>query len=1065
MKKAMISSTARDLPEHRKLVEHACKRMGFDPIVMEDLVATSDADAIRASIFMVDESEVFIGIYAYRYGYIPDGSSVSITEMEFNRAKEKGIPRLVFLMHEEHEVKRSAIETGEAETKLNTFKERIGKEQIVRWFRSPVELQGEAFAALGKLISDQASTTDEKVALGFHPPNLIPTAPAPYIAHPYSLLQTSQVVGRQGELNLLTDWVTTNRQVPTDVRLFNLIAIGGMGKSALTWKWFNDIAPHEVPNRAGWMWWSFYESDAHYDNFIIRALAYTSGQPEKAIREVKARDREDQLWRLLDEQPFVIVLDGLERILLAYSRMDAAQMLDDDLDARTANQVAHVVGLPESAGQSFIGKHQLRLATDPRADHFLRRLAKIRNSRLLISTRLYPAALQADTGEPLPGCFADFLTGLADDDVLNLWREFKVTGSREQLLPLFRSFGNYPLLVRALAGEVARDRDAPGDFDKWRHSHPNFNPAGLPLINAKSHVLGYALQGLSEVQRKVLHTLAAFRTPATWDTLRAVLVENQGKADWARVDEFDSRGEEGAKNIWDGLDVLGEYRREPRRPTGFDSLYELRGEGDSPHTTSVKIDFPKRPCANDSDLGDVLAELEDRGLVGWDKKANRYDLHPIVRSVAWGSMAADQQQEVCANLRDYFEAIPTIPLTKVHCIDQLSSTIELYVSLVRLRRFNDAFRLYMDRLDDLLRDRLFAPSQVVSLLEMLFPQGVKEAPAVEIWDQAGLLLYLGQAEALTGENESGVDLLRRHADLCYSNNCQLHIAQLVRRQGLLFEAERLASDCLVKTREEGASEAYCLWILAGSFIDRGVIPSAWVALSRARKCQPSLEGNIREGIASLEFNLCVKEEKWQRALSLAKEEWKDAVRRNDWAAIAELSDDFGWLRTRQGLFEDAEDWYRKGLNTVELHRLQDGEFELGLRTGLALLLAKQGRLEEARTLLEDNLIELSFNCHRPRNSIEALNVLADIERDRENRDAAISAAARAFELAWCDGPPYALHSGLSKAKQLLIELGAQDVIAKLEAELPPFDESKFEPMPEVELNPKDEFWVDPATLI
>ena len=30
--------------------------------------------------------------------------------------------------------------------------------------------------------------------------------------------------------------------------------------------------------------------------------------------------------------------------------------------------------------------------------------------------------------------------------------------------------------------------------------------------------------------------------------------------------------------------------------------------------------------------------------------------------------------------------------------------------------------------------------------------------------------------------------------------------------------------------------------------------------------------------------------------------------------------------------------------------------------------------------------------------------------------------------------------------------------------MPPFDESKFEPMHEVEINPKDEYWVDPASL-
>lgn len=643
MKKAMISSTARDLPEHRKLVEHACKRMGFDPVVMEDLVATSDAAAIKASIALVDECEVFIGVYAYRYGYIPDGSSVSITEMAFNRAKEKDIPRLVFLMHEEHEVKRSAIETGAAETKLNAFKERIGKEQIVRWFRSAEELQGEVFAALGKLISDQAEANDEKAAPRLHPPNRIPVAPQPYIAHPYSLLQTSQVVGRQAELNLLTDWVTTNRQVPDSVRLFNLVAIGGMGKSALTWKWFNDIAPHELPNQAGWMWWSFYESDAHYENFIIRALAYASGQTEKAVRELKAPEREDKLWRLLDEQPFVLVLDGMERILLAYARMDASRMLDDDLDERTANFVARAVGLPESTGESFIGKNQLRRTADQRAGQFLRRLARVRSSRLLITTRLYPAELQADTGDPLPGCFAVFLLGLTDEDALNLWREFNVKGSRDQLLPLFRSVGNYPLLVRALAGEIANYRPAPRDFDRWRKAHPLFNPAELPLRNAKSHVLEFALKGLNEAQSRVLHTVAAFRMPATWDTLRALLVRS----------------------------------------------------GSSANADSSK------PCADDRALDGVLTDLEDRGLLGWDKAANRYDLHPIVRSVVWSALDAGPQRLIYGALEHHFQAIPRLDWKDVRKLDELEPYVELYHALVGLGRLEDAEQLLRTQVDSL----------------------------------------------------------------------------------------------------------------------------------------------------------------------------------------------------------------------------------------------------------------------------------------------------------------------------------------------------------------------------
>ena len=54
-------------------------------------------------------------------------------------------------------------------------------------------------------------------------------------------------------------------------------------------------------------------------------------------------------------------------------------------------------------------------------------------------------------------------------------------------------------------------------------------------------------------------------------------------------------------------------------------------------------------------------------------------------------------------------------------------------------------------------------------------------------------------------------------------------------------------------------------------------------------------------------------------------------------------------------------------------------------------------------------------------------------------------------MAWCDGPPFAYHWGLEKARAVLRELGAGEPL------MPAFDESKFEPMPEVEIDPADEF--------
>ncbi|MGZ6368104.1 MAG: hypothetical protein ACXWPS_19350, partial [Ktedonobacteraceae bacterium] len=163
---------------------------------------------------------------------------------------------------------------------------------------------------------------------------------------------------------------------------------------------------------------------------------------------------------------------------------------------------------------SFIGQHRLRKTADLRTGAFLRKLAATRSSRILVSTRLYPADLQMDTGNERFGCGAIFLHGLSDDDALNLWRAFGISGSRETLLPVFNTFENHPLLIKALAGEIAYDRRTPRDFDGWRKNHPGFNPFSLPIVQVKSHVLEFALNGLDETTLKVLHTIAAFRMPA-----------------------------------------------------------------------------------------------------------------------------------------------------------------------------------------------------------------------------------------------------------------------------------------------------------------------------------------------------------------------------------------------------------------------------------------------------------------------------------------------------------------------------------------------------------------------
>jgi hypothetical protein len=147
-KMAMVSSTMLDLPEHRREVREACLRQDVFPMMMEHLPA-SDADAVSVSLALVDRADIYIGVFGYRYGYIPQGSDISITEMEFDRACHRGIPRLIFVIHPDHLVKRADIETGVGEEKLERLLGRI--DRVWAQFLSPVDLRAHVIDSLARL--------------------------------------------------------------------------------------------------------------------------------------------------------------------------------------------------------------------------------------------------------------------------------------------------------------------------------------------------------------------------------------------------------------------------------------------------------------------------------------------------------------------------------------------------------------------------------------------------------------------------------------------------------------------------------------------------------------------------------------------------------------------------------------------------------------------------------------------------------------------------------------------------------------------------------------------------
>lgn len=125
MANVFISSTGKDLTAYRQAANDVCLRLGLLPIAMEFFAATGKG-ATEGSKSKLDEADVYVGIFAHRYGYIEDGYDKSVTEIEFDYAGEKKLKRLCFLLDPKHPWPPDAVD-HENYPRLEKFKGRINK--------------------------------------------------------------------------------------------------------------------------------------------------------------------------------------------------------------------------------------------------------------------------------------------------------------------------------------------------------------------------------------------------------------------------------------------------------------------------------------------------------------------------------------------------------------------------------------------------------------------------------------------------------------------------------------------------------------------------------------------------------------------------------------------------------------------------------------------------------------------------------------------------------------------------------------------------------------------------
>jgi hypothetical protein len=99
-RRVYLSSTYQDLVGYRRKVDAALRQLGYDVVAMESYVAM-DARPVDRCLADVQASDVYVGVFAWRYGFIPSGYDRSITELEYEEAGRAGRERLIFLARDD----------------------------------------------------------------------------------------------------------------------------------------------------------------------------------------------------------------------------------------------------------------------------------------------------------------------------------------------------------------------------------------------------------------------------------------------------------------------------------------------------------------------------------------------------------------------------------------------------------------------------------------------------------------------------------------------------------------------------------------------------------------------------------------------------------------------------------------------------------------------------------------------------------------------------------------------------------------------------------------------------
>ena len=299
---------------------------------------------------------------------------MSLAELEFRRAVERGLPICMFIMHAKHPVDRSAVHSEDdvAAAKLAAFAALAKKDRIYAEFKSVEDLKVKVVQTLRLLRGLLDKAPPPKPPAASPPADDIPAPPAFYAKPSY--IPGFAFQGRVKELAALRDWAGSADN------LMLVDAIGGMGKSMAAWEWVTKHAARERPDWAGRLWYSFYERGATMHDFCVTALAYMTRCPRELFANEPTRPSRRPADGGSARQTLVASPGWIGTRARRYHRSDAAQIPDAEVEPGTDDSCIR-----------------------PDDEDLLRQLCAAAPSKILATSRLTPRAWLNPAAQPLPG--------------------------------------------------------------------------------------------------------------------------------------------------------------------------------------------------------------------------------------------------------------------------------------------------------------------------------------------------------------------------------------------------------------------------------------------------------------------------------------------------------------------------------------------------------------------------------------------------------------------------------------------------------------------------------------